>query len=322
MTTTEPLPRPGRTGRPARRGLGAGMDLPWGAPIGFDPDDPGPNERVRNFLARHGGDYAYYAFAFQPRGPVPLHAGHYVEPYRRLMAQLPAGTPVALHQTMLNLGTVEPYDRGPVYDFTNELHRHFDWQWVVEDLGMWSLGGIPMPYPLPPYLVEENVAHVAGTIREAMRELDPVLRVEFPGFTDGVTVVVGDIDAYDFFRRVAELSGADVTLDVGHLISWRWWRGERGTGLYADLERLPLEQCTELHLSGSAFSRDRFLDLHHGVLLDEQLVLAERLLELCPRLEAVTYEDPNYDRTGTLVPKSLPNLQRLRKAVDRWVATN
>ena len=120
---------------------------------------------------------------------------------------------------------------------------------------------------------------------------------------------------------IAEIGGAFAGMSL-FFPSFSTWRGERGAGLYADLERLPLDQCTELHLSGSAFSRDRFLDLHHGVLLDEQLVLEERLLELCPRLVAVTYDDPNYDRTGTLVPKSLPNLERLRKAVDRWAATN
>ncbi|MFE4670497.1 DUF692 family multinuclear iron-containing protein [Streptomyces sp. NPDC056716] len=314
MATREPT----RT----RRGLGVGMDLPWGAPIGFDPADPGPNSRVRAFLARHAAEYAYFVFAFQPRGPVPLQASRYLEPYRRLVEQLPRDMPIGLHQTMLNLGTVETYDREPIYEFTNELHRHFDFAWVVEDLGMWSLGGIPMPYPLPPYLIAENVPNVAANMAEANERLAPRLRVEFPGFTDGVTVAVGDIDAYEFFRRVAVAGGVEVTLDVGHLLSWRWWRGERGAGLYGDLHLLPLEQCRELHLSGSAISRGRFLDLHHGVLLEEQLVLTELLLERCPNLEAVTYEDPNYDRDGVLVPKSTDGLLRLREMVDQWARPN
>ncbi len=298
------------------------MDLPWGAPIGFDPAKSGPNDRVLAFLARHAADYRYFVFAFQPRGPVPLRADAYLEPYRRLLSRLPDGMPVAMHQTMLNVGTVEPYGREPVYEFTNEMHRHFNFAWVVEDLGMWSLGGIPMPYPLPPYLVEENVAPVAANMAEANERLVPSLRVEFPGFTDGVTVVVGDMDAYDFFRRVAEESGVEVTLDVGHLLSWRWWRGERGKDLYGDLHLLPLDQCRELHLSGSAISRGRFLDLHHGVLLEEQLVLARRLLQLCPNLEAVTYEDPNYGRDGVLVPRSVDGLHRLREMVELWARQN
>ncbi|WP_176225019.1 DUF692 family multinuclear iron-containing protein [Rhodococcus sp. 1168] len=303
-----------------RRGLGVGMDLPWGAPVGFDPDTPGPNARVRAFLDRHAADYAYLSFAFQPRGTVPLTVAHYREPYRALIDSLPAQMPVALHQTLLNLGSVQDYDRSMIYEFTNELNREFDWAWIVEDLGMWSLGGIPMPYPLPPYLVEDNVANVAGNIAEAVSHLHMPLRVEFPGFTDGVTVVVGDIDAYDFFRRVTDISDSEVTLDVGHLISWRWWSGRRGRELYGDLNRLPLDRCRELHLAGSAISRGRFLDLHHGVLMEEQLVLAEELLSRCPNLEAITYEDPNYGRTGELVPKSIERLERLRGMVSQWAA--
>ncbi len=108
---------------------------------------------------------------------------------------------------------------------------------------------------------------------------------------------------------------ADATLDVGHLLGWQWSRGVRGEALYAALERLPLARCVEIHLSGCSIVGDRLVDAHHGILLDEQLTLLERLLPRCPALEVVTYEDPRFDDEGALIPKSVANYERLKAMV-------
>jgi hypothetical protein len=52
--------------------------------------------------------------------------------------------------------------------------------------------------------------------------------------------------------------------------------------------------------------------------MDEQIELTESLLELCPNLVGVTYEDPRYDDAGRLVEKSVPNVERLRTLVGEW----
>lgn len=300
--------------RPTALRLGVGMDLPWGGAIGFDPLLDAPNDRMTKFLGMHAEEFSYLVFSFQPNGSAPLNAAYYLSAYRRLVEHFP-GVPVAMHHTMLNLGSVPDYDRRPAAEFVNAVNEAITLDWVVEDLGMWSLRGVPMPYPLPPYLVAENVEHVARNIADAAGLLDVPLRVEFPGFTDGVTVAIGDMDAYDFFGRTIRAAGVDATLDVGHLLSWRWWKGHRGHELYDGLEQLPLDAVRELHLSGSAISRGRFLDLHHGVLLEEQFVLAELLVERCPRLTDVTYEDPNYGRDGVPVLRSVPSIARLKELV-------
>ena len=54
---------------------------------------------------------------------------------------------------------------------------------------------------------------------------------------------------------------------------------------------LPLSRCLELHLSGCEIRDGALLDLHHGILLDEQIELLDRLIDLCPNLVGVTYED-------------------------------
>ena len=111
-----------------------------------------------------------------------------------------------------------------------------------------------------------------------------------------------------------------MTLDVGHLLSWRWWRGRRGAALLDDLERLPLAHCFEIHLSGCEIAQDRFVDAHHGRLLDEQIVMLELLLGLCPNARAVTFEDPRFDAQGALVPDNRPSWRRLVEVMGSWTS--
>jgi uncharacterized protein (UPF0276 family) len=117
-------------------------------------------------------------------------------------------------------------------------------------------------------------------------------------------------------------TGADVsvTLDTGHLLSYRWINGHRGEALYEGLDRLPLDLCKEIHLSGCAVRQGRFLDLHNGVLLDEQLEMLDRLLALCPNLRGVTYEDPVPEWNGNLPAAARPNVERLRRRMEQWSA--
>lgn len=301
-----------------RLGLGVGVDLPWGSKsIGFDTATGGPTPRLAAYLGRE--PYAYLMFSFQPRGHASLDVETYLPAYERLRDSARPGTPLVFHQTTLNFGATHDYDRRAVYAFTNELHRRLGFRWVVEDVGIWSQHGIPMPYPLPPFLTEESLERTVQSLVEAREALVPRLQLEFPGFTDGYSIVVGPMDAYDWFREVVDRADVAVTLDVGHLLSYRWLLGHTGEALYEGLERLPLARCREIHLSGCAVRRGRFLDLHHGILLDEQLELLDRLLDCCPNLEGVTYEDPAIDSKGHLPPKAVPNVARLRERVERWV---
>ncbi|WP_200880744.1 hypothetical protein [Thermoactinomyces daqus] len=89
--------------------------------------------------------------------------------------------------------------------------------------------------------------------------------------------------------------------------------------MYEELDRLPYEYCFEFHLSGCQIIKGKFRDLHHGVLLDEQIDLLEYMLPRCPNLKAITYEDPKYTDEGILIPKSQPNYQRMKEVVEKWM---
>lgn len=303
---------------PPRLQLGVGLDLPWGAPIGFGLEEDGGERvgaRVLRFLERHAEDFGHLFVSFQPRGRARLDVADYAPAYDDLWARVPPFAVRALHQTSFNLGALERYDRGAILAFTNELIERYDLAWVNEDLGIWTLHGRPLPYPLPPYLTPAGLRAAVTSTAEVQRALGAPLLVEFPGFSEGISFFVGELHAYDFFRHTVEDTGSPATLDVGHLLSYQWLLGKRGAALYDELDRLPLSSCFEIHLSGCAIADDRFLDLHHGVLLDEQLELLIRLAPLCPNLRAITYEDPKFDEDGVLIPKAAAGFERLGSIV-------
>jgi uncharacterized protein (UPF0276 family) len=306
-----------------RLGIGIGLDLQWGAPAGFRRDPTsgdGVSDSVARFLGLHAKSIGCFFASWQPKDRNRLEASDYFEAYDDLFSRVPRDQVRTLHQTTLNLGAMEAYDRGAILDLTNALAERYGLAWINEDLGLWSIHGRPLPYPLPPYLTGQGLRAAVQNVVAVQARLVVPLLVEFPGFSGETSLVVGNLHAYDFFRAVVEDTGSPATLDVGHLLSYQWLLGRRGAGLLDDLERLPTESCVEIHLSGAEIADGRFKDLHHGVLVDEQFLLLERLLPLCPNLRVVTYEDPRFDADGALLPGTTRSFERLRAITARWAA--
>lgn len=308
---------------PAARSLGIGLDLPWAGEVGFTrrPDgSEGPTDRLARFLAGPVARGAGHLFvSLQARDRARPRWADYQPAWDALFAALPPG-PRGLHHTALSLGSLVPIDRDATLAMTAALIERHGLAWVNEDLGFWSLDGKPLPYPLPPVLDRRALAPAARAVRACQRALPAPLVLEFPGFTDDGSVTLGAMHAYDFVRALAEATDAPVTLDVGHLLSYQWLRGRRGEALFDELHRLPLAHAFELHLAGSAIVDGHFVDAHHGALLDAQLELAARLVERCPALRAVTFEDPVIDADGGLDPVSAASLDRLRLRLAGWLA--
>ncbi len=298
-----------------------GLDLRWGDAAGFGVAPTGADAlapALGAFLAAASAIFTHAFFSWQPRDRARLRLADYAPAWDALAAALPAGVLVGLHHTALNLATGASAERAALFDFTNALCERYDLAWINEDVGHWSVGGRPVPYPLPPALDDAGLRTCVRNVRECQRALTRPLVLEFPGFEHGVHVD-GAWDAYDFFRALADETGAPLTLDVAHLLSWRWRLGKRGAALLDGLERLPLAQTVEVHLSGCEIIGDRFFDAHHGRLLDEQLALLERLLVVCPNLRRVTFEDPRLKADGALDAGSRASLERLRAVVEPWL---
>ena len=53
--------------------------------------------------------------------------------------------------------------------------------------------------------------------------------------------------------------------------------------------------------------------------MDEQIELLDRLIDCCPNLMGVTYEDPSLDALGRLPAAANLNVERLRRRVKQWM---
>ena len=307
----------------AVRSLGVGLDVPWGSPQGFCTDDEGndaPSQSLAGFLANHTHDMGHVFVSWQPRSRATLDPDDYVHAWDALMQAIPANATRALHHTALNLAHSNRYKRDALFAFTNALIERYDLAWVNEDLGYWSLDGKPLPYPLPPMLTDDGLAVAIDNVAECQDRLRVPLLVEFPGFSREWSLRLGPWDAYDFFREVVEQTNSPCTLDTGHLLSWRWLQRHRGRALLGELDRLPLDNTFEVHVSGAAVVNDAFHDTHDGVILDLQVELLERLIERCPNLQAVTFEDPRLQVDGTPEDSSTHSVGRIRAACSGWLA--
>ena len=301
---------------PARLQLGVGLDVAWGSGFVSDPERGDvASDGIVAFLTRHAPDFGHLFVSWQPKDRGLLDPHRYFAAYDDLFSRVGSDYPVrALHHTALNLGAVETYDRGAILELTCALVERYQFAWVNEDVGLWSIHGKPLPYPLAPYLTVSGLRAAIANAREVQDAIRVPLLVEFPGFSDGTALVIGRMHAYDFFRRLAEDADVAVTLDTGHLLSYQWLRGRRGEDLFADLDRLPLDRCFEIHLSGCALEDGHFHDRHHGVLLNEQFEFLARLIRLCPNARAVTYEDPVFDTSGTVLAETRSSLETLLAA--------
>lgn len=298
-----------------RLGLGVGLDLPWQGPYGIVGGQVLP--RTVRFLQRYAPRFRALFVSWQPRDKGPPSLDAVAPALDALFAQVPIDTR-ALHQTALNLAAVH-YDRTPVVRLTNALIARYGLQWVNEDLGSWSVHGRPLPYPQPPPLSDDGVAHCIRTCAEVDAALDAPLVVEFPGVDTPLPWRHGALDAYDAFRRIVAGAGVRCNLDTGHLLTWRWSQGHRGAALLDDLDRLPLEHCVELHCAGARVEGQALVDAHHGVLHELQLQLVERLTAQCPNLRLVTYEDPRFDDQGVLPEAAERSLDALERRVQAWM---
>lgn len=295
--------------------LGVGMDMPWGGVQGFETSPAGdvvtPN--ISAFFERNAHHFRHVFLAFQPKSRATLKAEDYFPAFESFFDCCHCIPERALHHTMLNLAGEEGYARGALIEFTNKLVERFDIQWINEDVGIWSLRGKALPYPLPPILTEHSLSLAVAAVQQTKRQLAVPLILEFPGFTEGSAIIIGNMHAYDYFRALADETDSLVNLDTGHLISYQYLRGRRGDDLVGEIDRLPLERCFEIHLAGSELSPTGFRDMHHGVLLPQQLALLGSLIPRCSKLHAVTYEDPRFTQDGALLEATRASFERLRQ---------
>lgn len=307
-------------------GLGVGLDMTWGNNNGYVFNEQsqswGVAPATQKFFEEYADEFSYSFSSLQPMPGCGMSANQYLSAFRKFFDLSNRESLKSLHHTFLNLGTLETYCKRELFDFTNTLLDELNISWLNEDVGIWSIRGKSLPYPLPPILTKEGLAVTVKNVKEANSALIAPLLLEFPGFIEGSGFFIGKMNAYDFFYELINRTQNAMTLDTGHILGYQWLRGLRGDDLFVDLDRLPLDHVFEIHLSGCGIINDKFHDFHHGVLLDEQIALLEILLKKCLNLKAITYEDPKFKTDGSLLPAAKNNFDRMVSLTSNWKSEN
>ncbi len=302
------------------------MDLQWNSHFGFLRHGTSykVSSGLEKFLLKNAEAFQYFFFSLQPNDYDlllnPNRIKDYFRFYDEILALIPElQTKVALHHTMMNLGSMDHYPREAIIELTNQIIERYNIRWVNEDLGIWNLKGKSLPYPMPPIFTNAGLKASIHNVTFFKKYLKAPLFVEFPGFSESGNFSLGTMDAFVFFKKVIEETGAYAVLDTGHILSYQWIKGNTAEKLLEGLDdALPFESCKEIHLSGCSIVQGRFIDFHHGVILDEQLTILDYLMRKCPNLSAVTFEDPKFTADGAFIKKSLPNFHALQAKVQAW----
>lgn len=302
-------------------GFGLGMDLKWGFSKGFfENKENFISEKLQKFLIYYKENFDYYFISFQPRNRNKLDCHDYLNAYKAFNSIMNSNNIkiMSLHHTMLNLGALEEYETKNIIDFTNILIDELNLEWINEDVGIWSIFGKSLPYPLPPIFTFNSLKKCIKNVNHYQKNLIAPLVIEFPGFTEGSSFYVGKLNAVNFFKELALETFSPITIDTGHILGWLSLLGIPLNEFHSEVMQFPLENCIEIHLSGSAIISGKFRDLHHGILMQEQFDILDFLIEKCKNLKVITYEDPVFTDDGFMVKRSQDSFEKLKNRVEQW----
>ncbi|MEU2668766.1 DUF692 family multinuclear iron-containing protein [Streptomyces sp. NPDC007164] len=290
----------------------------YGVGLGVNPSD-----MHEDYLGRARIDLDF----FEVTSPAVRHQGpvNYREIQRRRTApagfrhlripELAADHRVLVHSTDLN----PVYPQAPEPDGLDSLRSLVavaDAPWVTEDLGVWLMSERHVyPYFMQFPVTDTTLAVTVDNVHRIHQGLGVPFNAEFPP----MTMEVGDMHAFDFFRTLVSETGAGMCLDIGHVLSYQIARGASPT---ADFHRLPWDHITEIHLAGGG------IDLHsHGYQYDDShgdapvisvcFDMLDEIVKAAPNLRAITLEV-----FGAKAPrKALASLRTIRErpTVAAWL---
>jgi uncharacterized protein (UPF0276 family) len=173
----------------------------------------------------------------------------------RVLDEVRASYPVALHGVSMDLGGTDALDRTYLEEL-RQLVRRAEPLWVSDHL-CWSRSGgrylhdlLPLPH------TEEVVAHVAARIRAVQDLLGRQILVEnissYARFASGMP-------EWEFLAAVTERADCFILLDVSNVVVNAH---NHGLDPRAYLDSLPAERVRQLHLAGHSANGPLLIDTH------------------------------------------------------------
>jgi uncharacterized protein (UPF0276 family) len=211
---------------------------------------------------------------------------------RRVLDDVRAFAPVALHGVSLNIGSADPLDR----DYLRQLRALAGWvepAWLSDHLCWTGVVGhnlhdlIPLPY------TEEVVTHVAHRLREVQERLGRRIAIE--NVSSYLSYAVDAMSEWEFLSAVASEADCGILLDVNNVFVSAH---NHGFDALEYIHAIPPERVFQLHLAGHSESGPLLIDTHDHPIRSEVWNLYEQTLRHTgPVSTLIEWDDeiPDYD---------------------------
>jgi uncharacterized protein (UPF0276 family) len=182
---------------------------------------------------------------------------------RRILADVRARAPVALHGVSLNLGSSDPLDNAYL-DALAELVRRVEPAWISDHLCWTGVGGHNLHDLLPLPHVEEAVRHVAARVAAVQERLGRRIAVE--NVSTYARFACDAMSEWEFLVAVAEAADCGILLDVNNVYVNAC---NHGFDARTYLDAIPPECVFQIHLAGHEIAGPLRIDTHDARVCDE-----------------------------------------------------
>ncbi|MFK7894411.1 MAG: DUF692 domain-containing protein [Myxococcota bacterium] len=211
----------------------------------------------------------------------------------RILEEVRALTPVALHGVSMNIGSSDPLDA----DYLNDLERlikRVDPSWISDHLCWTGVGGHQLHDLLPLPYTEEAIRHVAARVRQVQDRLGRPLALE--NVSSYITYKEDTLSEWEFLLAIVEEADCGILLDVNNI-----YVSAHNHSFDAEryIDSIPPGRVFQIHLAGHSRSDEILIDTHDHPVCDEVWALYERAIaRLGPVSTLIEWDDqiPTYAR--------------------------
>ena len=182
---------------------------------------------------------------------------------RRILSELRARWPVALHGVSLNIGSVDPLDAAYL-DELGALCERSEPAWISDHLCWTGVGGSNLHDLLPLPHDEAAVRHVAERVLRVQDRLRR--RIALENVSSYVRFAADAMSEWEFLTAVAEAADCGILLDVNNVYVNAC---NHGFDARAFLDAIPPARVFQIHLAGHSVEGALRIDTHDAQVCDE-----------------------------------------------------
>jgi uncharacterized protein (UPF0276 family) len=182
---------------------------------------------------------------------------------RRILSEIRALAPVALHGVSLNIGSVDPLD-AEYLDALAALCERVQPSWVSDHLCWTGVGGSNLHDLLPLPHAEDVVRHVAERVLRVQDRLRR--RIALENVSSYARFTADAMSEWEFLAAVATAADCGILLEVNNVYVNAC---NHGFDARAFLDAVPAQRVFQIHLAGHSIEGALRIDTHDARVCDE-----------------------------------------------------